>query len=1274
MKFLVSFIPFLLLLVSSCSQNGSILSTKVEKDPGDLKILNEDSFMGATIAGTSFDHEIQVKAQGGLTLRDLNVIITTSDPIRFKGGSFPGIGGTCTSTLESGKSCSLIIEYSPQNTNSHIATLSFSYKDDIKDYGFNYQVSADSYPILIYDFGSEFNFGNKFVGSTTELRVKIKNRGRVVARNITINNLSLPFAFKGGNYPGTGGSCGTSISPEQDCEIYITYSPSAIGSHNQVVTLNYLNGGRNESNSLQLKGTGVFEAKLTLTAINGDDFGDTFNGINYDKTFTLTHSGGVKATNIQIAGLSTPYSLINGCGSTIESGSCSFTIRLNSSVSGTWNNNLIISYNTGTASETISKNITGITKKKAKITIEPKGDVNFGTVKTGLKGTQTFTVTYDEGDVPATLAGMQSLLLPFKYQGGNYPGGGTCGASISSGSCTFILDYAPTSFGSNILSTSFKYNDGYSDGFEAIKLIGKTQNELIISNTDLKNAVSGVKKIQDIQITSRWGGATVTDISFEVEAPFVLEAVTPTNPCGTQLLQNSTCYRRIGVISNDSGQITKKFCVNYHNGVEKIKSCVDVKVNITSVADLEVVDASPINFGDVSQNSLTGKTILLRNNSTMEATNVQFVQPYPTGFRPRFNTLSGTNCRTTISSGVCSIELEFHPRSVGSFNGILNLKYFNGVEDKILPISLSGGAITTNNLFLVPETNVEFGTVNIGNSVASEKRFTLFHGGGPVTRIVSSKTFSSPQDFQLSIDQCPVGKELVNGSSCALTVTFVPSTVSARSTNLTITDSSAGLSVTSTLSGIGQGAILNASVNSIDFGNRSTDTYYDQVITLTNVGNQDAHSFSNFSSGNLSLINYNCSRIPKNGSCQIIARFTPTSDQTYNTNRSFTYSNTYNVVTKSFSLKGTGLKTAILSFNPSSIDFGEVIRTQNDTREIYIVNSGQTKATGLSPTTLSLPFSFLGGSYPGTGGTCGDELDSGSCKIVVSFSPSETGLKNTDLGLSYNNGNVERNITPLSIKGRGITQAILTISETNPFNMGTTIVNNTIYKEFTIRNVGDFKAVITGSSFLPLDQTTFTYKNNSFPGSETVGKCILNADLPSGASCFITIAFKPREAKSSSVFFQLNYQDGLENQVENKVLTGTGSNTLRTAQYLSLFEESPYLSSDLEEISLSDINKNNTEDFLLRSTTYLKTIDGWDDSQIFLQRYQIDGQFLEGLQTLNLLEDRNKDGTNDLLLSLHQKNHFTLTLVGYVIRCAQTGNIIETFNKHTQAQGPRDSF
>ncbi|MBA2403670.1 MAG: hypothetical protein H0V66_02780, partial [Bdellovibrionales bacterium] len=145
---MIILLNFLFLLFSCSPKSESILSTPVQKDPGSLKILNESGFMGATMAGTSIDHEVIIRANGGLALTNIAVSITTNDPISFKDSTYPGTGGTCADTLESGESCSIVISYQPINTNSHLATLRFTYQDAIKSYQKSYQVSADSHPIL----------------------------------------------------------------------------------------------------------------------------------------------------------------------------------------------------------------------------------------------------------------------------------------------------------------------------------------------------------------------------------------------------------------------------------------------------------------------------------------------------------------------------------------------------------------------------------------------------------------------------------------------------------------------------------------------------------------------------------------------------------------------------------------------------------------------------------------------------------------------------------------------------------------------------------------------------------------------------------------------------------------------------------------------------------------------------------------------------------------------------------------------------------------------
>lgn len=50
--------------------------------------------------------------------------------------------------------------------------------------------------------------------------------------------LNLPFKFKGGSYPGVGGTCGTGIS--SDCTVVVNFEPASAGNFSQVLSLNCL--------------------------------------------------------------------------------------------------------------------------------------------------------------------------------------------------------------------------------------------------------------------------------------------------------------------------------------------------------------------------------------------------------------------------------------------------------------------------------------------------------------------------------------------------------------------------------------------------------------------------------------------------------------------------------------------------------------------------------------------------------------------------------------------------------------------------------------------------------------------------------------------------------------------------------------------------------------------------------------------------------------------------------------------------------------------------
>lgn len=128
-----------------------------------------------------------------------------------------------------------------------------------------------------------------------------------------------------------------------------------------------------------------------------------------------------------------------------------------------------------------------------------------------------------------------------------------------------------------------------------------------------------------------------------------------------------------------------------------------------------------------------------------------------------------------------------------------------------------------------------------------------------------------------------------------------------------------------------------------------------------------------------------------------------------------------------------------LAFSPTTTyDYGNVSLGDSNDATFLINHTGGT-ATSVSETSLSAPFAFKGGSFPGTGGTCSSSI-SGTCTIVVSYTPSATSNDNGTITMNYNNGSGLTNITK-SISGTGISNTPTALNVIGP---NAVITNNCV--------------------------------------------------------------------------------------------------------------------------------------------------------------------------------------------------------------------------------------
>jgi len=224
---------------------------------------------------------------------------------------------------------------------------------------------------------------------------------------------------------------------------------------------------------------------------------------------------------------------------------------------------------------------------------------------------------------------------------------------------------------------------------------------------------------------------------------------------------------------------------------------------------------------------------------------------------------------------------------------------------------------------------------------------------------------------------------------------------------------------------------------------------------------------------------------------------------------------------------------AVLAFSTApSYDFGSHASGNTIHSLLTLTHSGGSTATALNAAALTAPFSFRGGAYPGSNGTCTATLASGSCTIEVSFSPASAGAFSDTLSLTYNDGFTTEGAA-INLVGTGTAMAALSISDGATYDFGSQPLGSVTDKTFTVTNSGAVAATgISGAAF----SGAYSFKNGSFPG--TGGTCA--ASLASAASCTVVVSYAPASTGASSANLQLDYHDGNAVTSASRALTGTG--------------------------------------------------------------------------------------------------------------------------------------
>jgi hypothetical protein len=361
-----------------------------------------------------------------------------------------------------------------------------------------------------------------------------------------------------------------------------------------------------------------------------------------------------------------------------------------------------------------------------------------------------------------------------------------------------------------------------------------------------------------------------------------------------------------------------------------------------------------------------------------------------------------------------------------------------------------------------------------------------------------------------------IGNSNLNGGGIA---TLTVSTLIVGTHSMTATydgDTNFAPSTSPVLYQVVQGAIALISPTSLNFGNQTVGiTSSPQVVMLQNTGNINL-TISNIqitgtNSGDFAQTNNCPSSLTPNNSCNISVTFTPTTTGTRNA--ALSISDNAPGSPQSVPLTGIGVMPAV-SFSPASLTFpDQLVFTSSPAQPVTLTNTG---AGVLTIKGISITGAFKQAN------NCPSSLNPGDeCTINVKFAPKTKGGQNGSVNVADNAPGSPQTV-PLT--GTGTFVRLLPIT----LHMGKQPVGTrSLPKRMTLTNKGNVALNISRIAITGTDSGDFAETNNC-------GK-----QVASGASCFITVTFKPLAKGERTADVSVSDDGGGSPQQAGLIGTGT---------------------------------------------------------------------------------------------------------------------------------------
>jgi hypothetical protein len=1150
--------------------------------PALLAISDGPAFdFGVEGLGVGATHVFTISNTGGAAAQGLALGAALAAPFALQGAGLAA-SGTCGATLAAFTSCTVAVVFTPSAAGAASATFSIAYNDGLAAQSATRALAGTgtTHAFLAISDGPTYDFGTRALGASASHVFTVSNTGAVTAASMAATALAAPFSFTGGTYPGTAGTCMTSLAAGAACKLDVTFSATAATVAAGTLQLGYDDGfGAASPATRALKGAGTNLAFLAISDGPQFTFATTADGGQDVHTFTVTNTGLADASALAGGALAAPFTYKGGtypgggtCMATLAAGaSCTVVVAFRPTTPGLATATLSIAYNDSLAAATASVALQGSGALPALLAISDGPTYDFGTFATGFSAAHTFTVI-NVGGLAAGKIVPAALTAPFAFAGTSFPGGGTCGTTLAPGtSCTFAVAFAPTANGAASGKAQLGYDDGAMSTTSSVGLAGAgaAPAQLSISDGptyDFGTRAVGVATGHTFTVMNG-GGVDATALTPAALAPGFSFAGTgypgTGGTCAATLAAGASCTLTVAFTPPSAGPFAGTLGLGYGNGVTSDAATRPLKGAGAAPALLAISDGPTYDFQTRATGSTTTHAFTVSNTGGVDATAIvagALLAPfgYAGGAYPG---ALGT-CGTTLAAGAsCAIVVAFTPASAGGASGSLGLSYNDGVSGVAASVGLAGAAAAPALLAISDGPTFDFQTHAVGSS--TDHTFVVTNGGGVAATMIVPTTLASPFVYQGggafpgATGTC--GTSLAAGTSCKFVVTFAPSGagMASSSVQLGYDDGAMGKNVSVGLAGAGAGpAVLAISDGATyDYQTHATGSTTSHTFMVTNSGGVDATALSPSAlgapyafPGGYPGATGNCgATLAAGASCSIVVTFSPSSATTSPATLTLGYNDGVTTQSATRPLTGTGAAAAALSISDGpTYDFGLRANGASVTHTFTVTNNGGVAATSVAGNLPGAPFSYPGVSFPG-GGNCGTTLAAGtSCTVVVAFSPTVSGPASAALTVMYNDGAVAGRSASVSLSGTSTPPALLFISDPATYDFGALSTTGKATHVFHVENDGGFAAKSIAPAALG---APYSYAGSGYPGLG--GTC--GATLAAGATCTIVVGFAPTMAGTFPAMLSLGYDDGATAQSATRPLTGKGT----TAAYLSITDFPP---------------------------------------------------------------------------------------------------------------------